>query len=89
MFAVVNVLSDTCQVSKQNRANTFRLAVFHELGRLFVEGIFDLVINLPDTLPLPTGESPARADEIGFCLSNLLILLYTSLPEVYPKSQPS
>ena len=52
------MLFDTCEVSKHNRSNTFRLAVFDELSCLFVECVFDLVINLSNTLPLTTGESP-------------------------------
>ena len=57
-FAIVNSVSDTGKIAKYNRADTFRLAVFDELRRLFVEGVFDLVINLSDTLPLPACESP-------------------------------
>ena len=58
LFTIVNTCSDPCQVSENYRADTSNLAVFDELGRLFVEGVFDLVINLSDTLPLPAGESP-------------------------------
>ena len=57
-FTVVNVLSDTCEVSKNNRANTALLANIEKLCGMFVECIVDLIVNLSDTFPLSTREFP-------------------------------
>ena len=57
-FSVVNVIANTREVAKHNRANIFEVAILQKLCGMLVEGIFDLVINLLDTFPLAACEFP-------------------------------
>ena len=57
-FAIVNVFSDTREVSNNDGTDTFGLAILQKLCGLLVESVFDLIINLTDTFPFPTREFP-------------------------------
>ena len=44
-FSVVNVIANTREIPKHNRANIFELAILQKPRGMLVEGIFDLVIK--------------------------------------------
>ena len=55
---MVNLIAYTRQITQNNRANAFVLTIFQECGGMFMESIFDLVVNLFDAFPLTPCDFP-------------------------------